>query len=146
VTGGGVHGGAGGEEGGGPSRAGGDLSREEMVREFGEPGVANPNVVDLITPDPDGHRVFLVMIERRAWGSVVQLRQLEEKINRYLGYVLDGYFAEQYPAYRGREAVLRLDCAFPPAGEAAELLEAARAAVRDAGLSLEVRVTGTGSG
>jgi hypothetical protein len=136
-----------GDASGGAGPGGGDLSREEMVRELGEPGVANPNVVDLITPDPGGHRVFLVMIERRPWGSVLQLRQLEEKINRYLGYVLDGYFAEQYAAYRDREAVLRLDCAHPaPAGEAAEFLEAAGAAVRDAGLELEIRVTGPAGG
>jgi len=38
--------------GSGPGSAGGegpgDLSRDDLVREFGEPGVANPNVVDLI--------------------------------------------------------------------------------------------------
>jgi hypothetical protein len=83
------------------------------------------------------------MIERRGWGSLVQLKQLEEKINRYLGYVLDGYFADQYPDYRDRAAALRLDCAEePPAGEAAEFLEAARDAVRGAGLDLVIRVTG----
>jgi hypothetical protein len=124
--------------------AGEDLTREEMVREFGEPGVANPNVVDLIAPDPDGRRVFLVMVETRRWGPLLQLRQLEEKINRYLGYVLDGYFAEQYPIYRGRAAVLRLDCPEPPpAGDPADFLAAARTAVRDAGLDLEVRITGS---
>jgi hypothetical protein len=133
----------GGDSGRGDSGGGGDLSREDLVREFGEPGVANPNVIDLITPDPDGRRVFLVMMEPRGWGSLVQLKQLEEKINRYLGYVLDGYFADQYPDYRDLSAVLRLDCAEePPAGEAAEFLEAAGDAVREAGLELVIQVIG----
>lgn len=140
-----------GDDAGSAGDAGGDdgadeITRDDLVREFGEPGVANPNVVDLIVADPDGGRVYLVMIEPRGWGSFVQLRQLEEKINRYLGYVLDGWFARQYPAYRDRRAVLRLDCAHaPPGGEPAELLEAAGRAVREAGLELEIRVTGTAS-
>jgi len=129
---------------GGPGDAGGEsLSRESLVREFGEPGVANPNVVDLITPDADERRVFLVMTEKRPWGPLLQLRQLEEKINRYLGYVLDGHFEEQYPDYRERTVVLRLDCAEPPPpGEPADFVEAAVAAVRQAGLDFQVHVTG----
>lgn len=117
-----------------------EISREDLARRFGEPGVENPNIVDLITPGPGPERVTLVMTERRGWVSLLQLRQIEEKINRYLGYVLDGFLVEHYPEYGGRRAVLRLDCAEKPAGEAAQFLEAAREAVEGVGLEFEVRV------
>ena len=122
----------------------GSFSRDEMEAEFGEPGVENPNILDLVTPDPNAKRVFLVMVEKRGWGSMVQLRQLEEKINRYLGYALDGFLAEQYPQYREHQAVLRLDCAEKPYGDAAAFLEEARVAVEHAGLEFEVRPATTG--
>jgi hypothetical protein len=115
-----------------------ELSRDDLVRELGEPGVQNPRLVDLIVPEEG--RVALVMQEKRPWRSEEQLRQLEEKINRYLGYVLDGFLAAQYPAYRGVPAVLRLECAEAPHGEVVEFLEAAREVVEEAGLSFEVRV------
>jgi len=119
------------------------MSRDDLVRQFGEPGVENPDVVDLITPGPGPERVTLVMIERRGWDSLLQLRQIEEKINRYLGYVLDGFLVQQYPEYEGRHAVLRIDCRDEPTGEAAEFLRAAREAIEGEGLELEVRVRGS---
>ena len=44
------------------------ITREQMVAEFGEPGVQNPKIMDLIELDPASDKVVLVMIERRAWG------------------------------------------------------------------------------
>jgi hypothetical protein len=112
------------------------FSRDDMLREFGEPGVQNPRVVDLIRPDRG--RVLLVMVERRPWTSEEQLRELEEKINRYLGYVLDGYFLGQYPEYRGVPVVLMLECAQPPHGVVVEFLREATRVVEEAGLRFEV--------
>ena len=58
------------------------MTREQMVAEFGEPGVQNPMIVDLIELDAASNRVVLAMFERRPWGSVPhQLRQIEEKIH-----------------------------------------------------------------
>ena len=68
------------------------LTREKMVAEFGDTGVQNPMVVDLITTDKATDTVILVMTERRRWGAAdQQLTQIEEKVNRYMGYVLDGF-------------------------------------------------------
>src|SRR6185436_14404941 len=101
------------------------MSREQLVAEFGEPGVQNPKMVDLISVVPESQKVVLVMIERRPWGAVPeQFSQIEEKINRYLGYVLDGFLVQQYPQYEGRPVVLRLDCAEAPHGEAARFVAA----------------------
>ncbi|MGQ0720253.1 MAG: DUF6572 domain-containing protein [Candidatus Eiseniibacteriota bacterium] len=114
------------------------FSRDDMIREFGEPGVQNPRVVDLIRPDRG--RVHLVMVEHRPWTSEEQLRQLEEKINRYLGYVLDGYFLDHYSEYRGVPVVLELECVQTPHGEVVEFLEEATRAVEEVGLRFQVRV------
>jgi hypothetical protein len=118
-----------------------DYTRRDLIREFGEPGVQNPNILDLITWDEASGRVVLVMEERRAWGSLGRLRELEEKINRYLGFALDGFLAEQFPQYAGRPVTLRLDCAHSPSGDAVGFLEEARAAIEREGLAFEVRVT-----
>jgi hypothetical protein len=117
------------------------MTREQMLGEFGAPGVQNPQVLDLITVDPASGKVVLVMIERRAWGAAPkQLVQIEEKINRYLAYALDGFLAEHYPQYEGKGVQIRLDCAEPPTGEAARFVDAARHAIEAEGLELVVNV------
>jgi hypothetical protein len=119
------------------------MTREQMVTEFGEPGVENARMVDLITRDSATDTVVLVMIERRPWGVPRQLAQIEEKINRYLGYVLDGFLAQQYPQYEGKPVRIRLDCAEAPHGEAVAFVAAATAAVaaQGHGLAFVVNVT-----
>jgi hypothetical protein len=101
------------------------LTREQMIAEFGDTGVQNPAVIDLITLDKTSDTVVLVMTERRPWGAArEQLKQIEEKLNRYLGYVLDGFLAEQYPQYTGKSVQIRFDCAEEPHGEAARFVAA----------------------
>src|SRR5262245_30902499 len=118
------------------------MTREQMVASFGEPGVQNPAILDLITVDAASGHVVLVMVERRPWGAdPQQLRQIEEKINRYLGYALDGFLAEQYPQYRGKPVRIRLECAEPPHGDAARFVEAAEDAIAACGLDFAVAVT-----
>ena|SRR6266404_2230227 len=118
------------------------MTRQQMVAEFGEPGVQNPMVMDLITVDPDSGKVVLAMFERRAWDqSAQQFRQIEEKINRYMGYVLDGFLAEQYPRYQGKGVQLRLDCAEAPHGAAVAFVDAAKQAAEAHGLEFVVNVT-----
>lgn len=121
------------------------MTREQMVAEFGETGVENPAIMDLITVDPATEDVVLVMIERRAWGSAPhQLAQIEEKINRYLGYALDGFLVQHYPQYEGRRVRIRLDCAEAPSGPAEHFVAAARHAIESAGLGFELNVKAPG--
>jgi hypothetical protein len=55
------------------------------------------------------------MIEERNWnGSEEQLQQLQEKINNYLSFVLDGQLARTYADYRNKKVVFQLNCSFPP--------------------------------
>jgi hypothetical protein len=117
------------------------MNREQMLAEFGAPGVENPKVVDLITVDKATDVVVLAMFERRAWGSSSeQFKQIEEKINRYMGYVLDGFLVEHHPEYLGKTVRIRLDCAEAPTGEALHFVEAARSAIVSHGLEFVVNV------
>ena len=117
------------------------MTREQMVAEFGEPGVQNAKVMDLITLDPVTDKVALVMIERRPWGAdLLQFRQIEEKINRYLAYALDGFLVEHHPGFLGKGVQIRLDCAEAPHGEAARFVAAATHAIAAQGLELVVNV------
>lgn len=119
------------------------MTRAQMVAEFGEPGVQNPMIVDLIEQDPSTGRVVLAMFERRPWGAVPQqLRQIEEKINRYLGYVLEGHLGQQYPQYVGRNVLIRLDCLEEPHGESTRFVMAASHVIRQEGLEFLLNVTG----
>jgi hypothetical protein len=117
------------------------MTRDQLVAEFGEPGVQNAKMIDLITLDAESDEVVLVMIERRPWGaSDRQFAQIEEKINRYLGYVLDGFLVQQYPKYEGKRVRLRLDCAEAPHGEAVRFVNAAQHAIEAQGLAFAVNV------
>jgi len=117
------------------------MTRDQMVNEFGEPGVENAMLLDLISVDPATDKVVLTMIERRTWGAEArQFQQIEEKINRYLGYVLDGFLAEQHPAYEGKRVQIRLQCAEEPHGEAVRFIAAATQAVQAEGIEFVVAV------
>jgi len=117
------------------------MTREQMVNEFGEPGVENAMLLDLIAVDPATDRVVLTMIERRTWGADArQFQQIEEKINRYMGYVLDGFLTQQYPQYVGKNVEIRLECAQPPTPEMLPFIDAATRAARQYGLEFSAVV------
>jgi Family of unknown function (DUF6572) len=104
-------------------------------------GVHNPKVVDLIHLDRDRGEVVLLMLEQRVWGAAPeQLRQLEEKFNRYLSFVLDGFLAEQFPQYQGVPVCIRLDCAAPPGDEERKLLAAMKSFAAAEDIRFEVGV------
>jgi Family of unknown function (DUF6572) len=117
------------------------ITREQMLSEFGAPGVENSKVVDLIGVDAATDKVVLTMIERRPWGaSDQQFQQIEEKINRYMGYALDGFLAEHYPEYEGKRVQIRLECAEEPHGDAVLFVKGAARAASDHGLEFVVAV------
>lgn len=104
-------------------------------------GVANPRIIDLITTDREAGEVVLKIFEPRPWGAVErQLHQLEDKLNAYFSYVLDGFLAQQYPQYKGRPVRIDIECVEEP-GEAEEpFLTAASHFAATEGLGLTVEV------
>lgn len=78
-------------------------------------GVENPEIIDLIRLDRQRGEVDLVVLEKRPWGSdPQQMAQFDEKLNRYLTYLLNGFLARQYPQYEGMPTRIVIDCAEPP--------------------------------
>ncbi len=81
-------------------------------------GVENPEVIDLIRLDPKSGEVELVITEKRAWdGGRRQLEQFDEKLNRYMTYILNGFVGRHYPEYEGRPVRIVIDAEEPPTGD-----------------------------
>jgi len=67
-------------------------------------GLSNPKVVDSIRPGVDDS-IELHLVQELDWSEYAQdiLPRIEEKLNNYLDYVVDGYFGRHYPQYRGKQ-------------------------------------------
>lgn len=79
-----------------------------------DPGIHNPRSIDLITMSKDG-AVVLVMVEAREWeGTPERILQLQEKVNHYLAFALDGDMVARYPETAGKPVRLRIDCDHEP--------------------------------
>jgi hypothetical protein len=67
------------------------------------------STVDLVVQKRDGS-VVLAMFEDRPWdGSDERLRELEEKVNSYLAFVLEGHMRRQHPEIEADQVTIRLD-------------------------------------
>ena len=103
-------------------------------------GVHNPSKIDLVTLSPTG-RIILVMIDERPWeGRSDRLQQLQDKINTYLSFVLDGELLRRYPEAKGRAVDFRLDVAHEPDQQVLRFLDAARDQLSRDGISISVNV------
>ncbi|HYR59295.1 MAG TPA: DUF6572 domain-containing protein [Chthoniobacteraceae bacterium] len=108
-------------------------------------GVEHAHVIDVVAGDAKTGEVVLIMLEPRPWdGSELRLFQIQEKINAYLSFALDGEMAETYPALAGKPLRLQIDCVTMPDAKVVEFLSAVREQIAFQGINLEVRVTGEG--
>jgi len=72
-------------------------------------GIENPAVMDAIIHDAETDSVVLVMYELRPWADVEQqLFQLQEKLNAYVSFALDGEMEEVYPQCAGKKIAIHL--------------------------------------
>jgi hypothetical protein len=78
-------------------------------------GIAQAGVIDYLGFDSEKNSVLLVMSERRPWSNPQeQLFQLQEKLNAYLSFVLDGEMVEAYPQFSGKAVIVRLESVEKP--------------------------------
>ena len=90
-------------------------------------GVEFAEVIDLLTHDPRSGKVELVMFEARPWdGGEEQLFQLQEKLNAYISFALDGEMADSYPELANKPLSVVLRCLEMPPGEAVDFLAKVR--------------------
>lgn len=108
-------------------------------------GVEHAHVIDVIAHDSKTDEVTLIMLEPRPWdGSELRLFQLQEKINAYLSFALDGEMAEAYPQFDGKKLRLQLDCVGMPGSDVVGFLSTVREQIAFQDINLEVRVMGEG--
>ncbi len=110
-------------------------------------GVENPGVLDALGRDGETGEVVLVMLEPRPWnGGETQLIQLQEKLNSYLSFALDGEMVEQLPQLVGVPVRIQLACAEPPPEPVVKLLEKVREQISFQGVGLAVSGLGGQAG
>ena len=69
-------------------------------------------VIDLIAEDTKTGEVVLVMNEPEPWdGTDEQLLTLQERLNAYVSFLLDGEMAEAHPELAGKPTRIELRCA-----------------------------------
>jgi hypothetical protein len=86
-------------------------------------GLENPGVLDAFAHDTREDRIVLAMYESRPWeGDEMQLFQLQEKLNAYLSFVLDGEMTEAFPHLAGKPTEIQLRTRFEPDPSAWDLI------------------------
>ena len=106
-------------------------------------GVENPRGLDALAFDGETGEAVLIMVDPRAWdGSEERLFQLQEKVNAYLSFALDGEMTEAFPHLVGKPVRLQLDCAVPPDSMAEHFIAAVREHIALQGMKFAVRIVG----
>ncbi len=102
-------------------------------------GIENPGVLDALGVDPATGEFVLVMFEPRPWtGGDEQLVQLQEKLNAYMSFALDGEMEEQLPQSAGKKLRITLACAEEPPAPVTELLVKVRDQISLQGIGFSV--------
>ena len=106
-------------------------------------GIEHPGVIDFMAFDAAANHVLLVMVEKRPWNEPdLQLFQLQEKLNAYLSFILDGEMADAYPQFAGKPVLLRFECAEPPSDQVIDFLQIVHDQTALQGIDFEVEVMG----
>jgi hypothetical protein len=90
-------------------------------------GLEHPGVLDALAHDTRADKVVLAMYEVRPWnGAEWQLFQLQEKLNAYVSFVLDGELQESFPDLASKSVEIQLRTRHDPDGKALEFISRAR--------------------
>jgi hypothetical protein len=104
------------------------------------PGVHNPKKIDLITRTKTDE-IVLVMIEDRPWdGGEDRLAELQDKINNYLAFALDGALFQQIPEAKDKRVIIRLDCSHEPDTATLDFIDAVRRQIEPEHIPITINV------
>lgn len=104
--------------------------------------IERTDIIDALLFDEKSDTVTLLMTEPRPWdGTDEQVFHLQEKLNAYLSFALDGEMAEAYPQFAGKRLRVQLDCLTMPDDRTVGFLAMAREQIAFQNIDLEVRVT-----
>jgi hypothetical protein len=100
------------------------------------------NIIDALGLDQSTGRITLIIRhDAPGDGADSQLFLLQEKLNAYLSFALDGEMAEAYPAFINHPLTLRIDTASTPDTRTLHLLTHVRRQLEFQEINLEVRIT-----
>jgi hypothetical protein len=77
-------------------------------RDPGNDASANA-VIDFVLSSPEGNEYVLVLVEDRPWSQPGVIDHLTDRVNRCVGYVVDGDLALNFPETVGRDIRIHVD-------------------------------------
>jgi hypothetical protein len=90
-------------------------------------GLEHPGVLDALAHDTRADKVVLAMYEVRPWtGEEFQLFQLQEKLNSYVSFILDGELQENFPDFAAKSVEIQLRTLHNPDAKALEFINRVR--------------------
>ena len=99
------------------------------------------NLIDILAHDKSTDEVIITMVEPRPWdGSDQRLYELQEKLNAYLSFALDGEMLAQLPQLAGKNIRISLDCREEPDSRTAEFIDLVRKQIGFQGIQFTVSV------
>lgn len=102
-------------------------------------GISHPGKLDLVTRGDDGFRLVLVEDRPLSQGDAPAL---QEKLNNYLGFAIDGGLLEQYPESLGNKVTIRVDLFAQPDPFILDFMCQFRAAIAQHHVAVELTVNG----
>lgn len=102
-------------------------------------GLEKTGTLDAFVHDKDRDQLILAMFELRPWNlGELQLFQLQEKLNAYLSFILDGEMEETFPHLLGKPVSIELRTLHEPSEEALGFLKRASDQIAHQQIRLEV--------
>lgn len=99
-------------------------------------------IIDLIARSKNGRYDLVFVIEQGEWEQHGALYALQEKLNTYSSYALDGAMTERYPESEGQSKVIRIMSVDRPPDEAVQFLMKVEALLMPEGLQLKLERIG----
>jgi ABC-type amino acid transport substrate-binding protein len=103
--------------------------------------IRETDTVDLITEHAESGYVSLIMVEDDAWADGAQsLQNVQQKLNIYLTYALDGQLVDDYPDLAGKPIRVQLDTTTEPPPEILQAIRRMREACKQHGVVFIINV------
>jgi len=100
-------------------------------------GTSHPGKIDIIGVKGDKVVVSLIQADEVDENNIFAL---QEKLNNYLAFILDGQLDEEFPQYRGKSAIIEVTFKFEPKGVAKDFIEKATQLCLNEGVKLVCKI------
>lgn len=110
-------------------------------------GLENPAALDAMAFDPAGGELILAMFETRPWFNLeLQLYQLQEKLNAYVSFAVDGELVDAFPEHADHPVKIQLRTREAPPEKVLEFAAVVRQQLELLEIGFEIVQTGEGGG